>query len=96
VIILGKIKFTVPGVLASITGGNREIKIEANTVSQAISVLVTKYGNEFERRVLEVSGEPKRLLNFYVNGKNIRFLSNLETKLEDGDVVMLLPAVGGG
>lgn len=93
---MGKIKFTVPGVLASITGGNREIKIEANTVSQAISVLVTKYGNEFERRVLEVSGEPKRLLNFYVNGKNIRFLSNLETKLEDGDVVMLLPAVGGG
>ncbi len=95
-IILAKIKFTVPGVLASITGGNREIEIEANTVSQAISVLVTKYGNEFERRVLEVSGEPKRLLNFYVNGKNIRFLSNLETKLEDGDVVMLLPAVGGG
>ncbi len=93
---MGKIKFTVPGVLASITGGNREIEIEANTVSQAISVLVTKYGNEFERRVLEVSGEPKRLLNFYVNGKNIRFLSNLETKLKDGDVVMLLPAVGGG
>jgi molybdopterin converting factor small subunit len=31
-----------------------------------------------------------------VNGKNIRFLSNFETKLNDGDIVMLLPAVGGG
>lgn len=93
---MAKIKFTVPGVLANITGGNREIEIEANTVGDAISVLVTKFGNEFERRVLEVSGEPKRLLNFYVNGKNIRFLSNLETDLKDGDVVMLLPAVGGG
>lgn len=93
---MAKIKFTVPGVLASITGGNREIEIEASTVGDAISVLVSKYGNEFERRVLEVSGEPKRLLNFYVNGKNIRFLSNLETELKDGDVVMLLPAVGGG
>lgn len=93
---MAKIKFTVPGVLASITGGNREINMEANTVSDAISGLVSKYGNEFERRVLEVSGEPKRLLNFYVNGKNIKFLSNLETELKDGDVVMLLPAVGGG
>ena len=93
---MAKIKFTVPGVLASITGGNREIETEASTVGDAISVLVAKFGNEFERRVLEVSGEPKRLLNFYVNGKNIRFLSNLETDLKDGDVVMLLPAVGGG
>jgi adenylyltransferase/sulfurtransferase len=93
---MAKIKFTVPGVLANITGGNREIEIEASNVGDAISVLVTKFGNEFERRVLEVSGEPKRLLNFYVNGKNIRFISNLETELKDGDVVMLLPAVGGG
>ena len=91
-----RIKFTVPGVLASITGGNREIEMDALTVSDAVLRLVSKYGEEFERRVLEPTGEPRRVLNFYVNGKNIRFLSNLETKLNDGDVVMLLPAVGGG
>ncbi len=93
---MAKIKFTVPGVLASITGGSRDIEVDATTVGDAVSTLVSKYGEEFERRVLDPMGKPKRLLNFYVNGKNIRFLSNFDTKLNDGDVVMLLPAVGGG
>ncbi|HJN57905.1 MAG: MoaD family protein [Nitrososphaerales archaeon] len=93
---MAKIKFTVPGVLASITGGIREIEVDAATVGDAVSLLVSKYGSEFERRILDPTGKPKRLLNFYVNGKNIRFLSNFETKLNDGDIVMLLPAVGGG
>ncbi|MDP7657901.1 MAG: MoaD family protein [Nitrososphaerales archaeon] len=93
---MAKIKFTIPGVLASITEGNREIDMDASTVGDAVSFLVSKYGEEFERRILDPTGQPKRLLNFYVNGKNIRFLSNFETKLNNGDVVMLLPAVGGG
>ncbi len=93
---MAKIRFTVPGVLASVTGGNRQIDMEASTVREAISHLVSKYGEEFERRVLEPTGQPKRLLNFYINGKNVRFLSNLDTTLKDGDEVMLLPAVGGG
>ncbi len=93
---MARIKFTVPGVLASVTGGNREMEMSASTVRESVSVLASKYGAEFERRVLDPTGEPKRLLNFYVNGKNIRFLSNLDTVLSDGDEVMLLPAVGGG
>ncbi len=93
---MAKIRFTVPGVLASVTGGNRQIDMEASTVKEALSNLVSKYGEEFERRVFDVTGQPKRLLNFYVNGKNVRFLSNLDTQLSDGDEVMLLPAVGGG
>lgn len=90
------IRFSVPKVLASIIQGNKEINVEASTVREMVSVLATKYGEEFERKVLEPTGEPRRLLNFYVNGKNIRFLSNLDTQLKDGDEVMLLPAVGGG
>ncbi len=93
---MAKIRFTVPGVLASVTGGNRQVDLEASTVKEALSLLVSKYGEEFERRVFDVTGQPKRLLNFYVNGKNVRFLSNLDTQLKDGDEVMLLPAVGGG
>ncbi|HEY4699440.1 MAG TPA: MoaD family protein [Nitrososphaerales archaeon] len=90
------IRFSVPKVLASVIQGNKEINVDASTVREMVSVLAAKYGEEFERKVLEPTGEPRRLLNFYVNGKNIRFLSNLDTQLKDGDEVMLLPAVGGG
>ncbi len=93
---MAKIKFKVPRILANVTDGSGEIDLDVSTVREALSVLVSKHGEEFARRVLEPTGEPKRLLNFYVNGKNIRFLSNLDTELNDGDEVMLLPAVGGG
>jgi molybdopterin converting factor small subunit len=31
-----------------------------------------------------------------VNGKNIDFIDKLETKLSDGDLISLVPAVFGG
>lgn len=34
--------------------------------------------------------------NVLINGRNCMFVGGLETKLADGDVVDLLPVVGGG
>jgi len=93
---MARVRFIIPAVLASVTGGSREVEVEASTVREAVASLASSFGEEFKRRVLEPNGEPKRLLNLYVNGKNIRFLSQLETELSDGDEVVLLPAVGGG
>ena len=35
-------------------------------------------------------------LSALVNGRNIRFLQNLQSTLSDGDTVAFLPPVGGG
>ena len=40
---MAKIKFTIPGVLASITEGNREIDMDASTVGDAVSFLVSSF-----------------------------------------------------
>jgi molybdopterin converting factor small subunit len=32
----------------------------------------------------------------YINGKDVRFLGKLNTPLNDGDVVLILPAAMGG
>ena len=93
---MAAIKVVVPAVLASSTKGEREVRVAGQTVSEIIAELAKKYGETFERRVLDLNGKPRSVLNFYVNGKNIRFLSGLETQLRDGDEVMLLPAVSGG
>ena len=35
-------------------------------------------------------------MNVYVGGEDIRFLDGLDTAVEDGDEVTILPAVAGG
>jgi molybdopterin synthase sulfur carrier subunit len=35
-------------------------------------------------------------VNVYVGGEDIRFLDGLDTTVEDGDEVTILPAVAGG
>ncbi len=89
-------KVVIPAVMASATGGDRAIDITGETVEQVVSALSTKYGEPFQRRVLDAEGKPRSVLNLYVNGKNVKFLSNLQTQLGDGDELMLLPAVSGG
>ncbi len=42
---------------------------------------------------LELVGEEVQVL---VNGRNIEFLEGLETRVRDGDVVVLIPPAAGG
>ena len=53
-------------------------------------------GDEFKRRVLNDDGTPRSLINIYINGKNAKFSGGLDTSLNDGDEIYILPAVAGG
>jgi adenylyltransferase/sulfurtransferase len=76
--------------------GERRIRLEADTLKDAIDALVMMLGNDFARRVLDANGKPKALINIYINGKNARFLGGLDAKLNDNDKITILPAVAGG
>ena len=54
-------------------------------------------GDDFKRRVIDLNGKPRALINIYINGKNIRFNNTgMNSVLNDGDSVYILPAVAGG
>ncbi|MCW3996918.1 MAG: MoaD family protein [Candidatus Bathyarchaeota archaeon] len=67
------------------------------TVEVVLKTLSQKYGAAFTEYVYSgKTGEPKGFLQFLVNGVSIQTLSGLQTKLGDGDVLAVLPPVGGG
>lgn len=82
--------------ITSVTAGEKEAEVFASTLREVADKLVVKYGDAFRERIFDPSGKLKRLLNFYVNGKNVRFLKQLETPLNDNDEVLILPTVSGG
>ncbi|HNM97234.1 MAG TPA: MoaD/ThiS family protein, partial [Marmoricola sp.] len=44
-----------------------------------------------------IDGEDlRRFVNVYVNDEDVRFTGSLETTVNDGDQIVILPAVAGG
>ncbi len=89
------ITFTIPSVLNG-GGGEKKIDIDASTLSDAFIKISKTMGDDFKRRVLNNDGTPRSLINIYINGKNAKFSSGLDTELKDGDEIYILPAVAGG
>jgi molybdopterin converting factor small subunit len=89
------VSFELAGVLARIAG-ERQVTVEAGPLGAVLDTLASGRGDDFRDRLFDGSGRPRRFINIYVNGRDYRFLDKLDTVLQDGDVVSLLPAVSGG
>jgi sulfur-carrier protein len=71
--------------------------VEKVTVNTVLKTLSQKYGAPFTKYVYnDETMEPKSFLQFLVNGKSTSTLNGLETELKEGDVLAILPPVGGG
>ena len=85
----------IPAQLRPATGGEGEIEIEsAGTVGDALDAVFEQYEGLRER--ITEDGDLRRFVNVYVSGEDIRFGDGLETSLDDGAEVTILPAVAGG
>jgi molybdopterin-synthase adenylyltransferase len=92
---VANITFTIPSVLNQ-SGGEKKIEISSDSLIDAFAKISDIMGDDFKRRVLEGDGTPRSLINIYINGKNAKFANGMETPLNDGDEVYILPAVAGG
>ena len=70
---------------------------EKITIDAVLKKLTEKYGECFKDYVYNgETAEPKEFLQFLVNGNSSSTLGGLQTELKDGDVLAILPPVGGG
>ena len=84
--------------LREITGKKvDEIQLQNTvTVDELLTLLSEKYGKNFREYIYNKKGEVQGFLSFLVNGKNINIMQGFDTKLQENDVVAILPPVGGG
>lgn len=85
----------LPSQLRALVGGVGEVPVEASTVREAITAVDEAYpGIAF--RVLDDKGALRRFVNVFVADEDVRFLQGLDTVLDAGVTVSLVPAVAGG
>ncbi len=84
----------IPTQLRSVTGGDAETQVEeAGTVGEVLDGLYDRYDGLRDR--IAEDGDLRRFVNVYVGGEDIRFLDGLETSVDDGDEVTILPGRRG-
>jgi molybdopterin-synthase adenylyltransferase len=93
---MATIEFIIPSVLTKGTG-EKKIPLDATDLQDAFTKITEQLGEDFKRKVLDLNGKPRSLINIYINGKNMRFSNDgMATKLNNGDSIYILPAVAGG
>ena len=86
--------FTTLRELAGAPEERIELK-EGAMLADLIKIIASKYGKEAQD-YLYTKGKVDPSIYFLINGKNSRILSGLKTKLKNGDIIAIIPPIGGG
>jgi MoaD family protein len=89
------VRVRIPAALREFTDGAAEIVVEAATVADVMQVLGTR-SPALRQRILSSDGELRPYVRVYVGDRDARGLDGLQTRLDDGEVVSIIPAVAGG
>lgn len=84
----------IPTPLRTITK-DRTVEVEGKTLEECINNLEEKF-NGIKKRLINDDGEINKFINFYINGDDVRHLEGLETKIEPGSSIDIVPAMAGG
>jgi len=85
----------IPTPLRRITNGERVIEVNGGNLAQALEDLDRRFPG-FRAKIMDDRGELLQFVNIFVNEKDIRFLSGLQTPLAEGAEVSIVPAMAGG
>jgi molybdopterin converting factor small subunit len=85
----------IPPILRPEADGNRQVEVAGTTVREVLEGLVATYP-PLRDRIFDESDELPQFLNVFVDKTDVRLAEGLETRVESGAVVILLPAVAGG
>jgi molybdopterin synthase sulfur carrier subunit len=85
----------IPTPLRSYTDGQAEVAVDGGTVGSAMQSLVVQFP-ALKPHLYNENGELRAFVNLFVGEHNIKDLQGLETPLDEGDRLILIPSIAGG
>jgi len=85
----------VPHRLRPLTGGERVVNLDAESVGEALAQLVSRYP-ALRSRLCEQGGRLRPSVLFFVNSEDIRTRSGEQTPLSEGDELAIVLLAEGG
>ena len=85
----------IPTPLRYYTNGQAEVAVNGSNVAAAMRNLVEQYPT-LEQHLYNGKGEMRASVNLFLGQDNIKDLQGLETPINDGDTLRLIPSIAGG
>lgn len=86
---------SIAATLRSFTERNAKIELEGGSVEEVLNALADEY-SEIGKALFDEEKLLRPFVNVYVNDKNMDVMEGLQTKVDSGDEVLLLPVIAGG
>ena len=85
----------IPSALRAHTGGTTQVTIAAATVAQALRGLEERFPT-LVPLLRDEAGRLRPKVNVYVNDEHVRYRQGVQTPLQEGDTVLVVPIIMGG
>ena len=85
----------IPTPLRKFTAGEATVAVEGATVGEVLSNLTDDHP-DLKAKIFGDDGDVRRFVNIFANDEDIRFQEQLDTSVDDGDQVSIVPAIAGG
>ena len=85
----------IPPVLRPSVGGEREVEAAGAKVGEVLESLATEHPDT-RGQLFGDDGALNRYVNVYLNDEDVRVLDGLDTAVNPGDNLVILPAMAGG
>src|SRR5262245_56390835 len=89
------VKILIPTPLRPFTGQASSVDAPDGTVREVLTALTTQYG-DVAGHLFRDDGALRSFVNVYVGDDDIRHLEGLDTKVQTGQTVSIIPSVAGG
>lgn len=89
------VQIHIPTPLRAYTNSEASVTVTGNTVSEALADLLSRCPN-LQKHLYDAKGKLRSFVNLYLGDEDIRQLEGLETELEDGDELTIVPSIAGG
>ena len=80
--------------------GKRQMEIEipqGSTVEDVVAYMKDRWGEKLSPHFIDShSGDVHPYVRIMINGRTIQFLDGMDTLLQEGDEVLILPLASGG
>ena len=92
---MAAVEVRIPTVLQKVVGGPRSVQAKGDTVAQVLKDLEKNFPG-LKGRITDPQGKLNHFIIIFLNDQDIRFKKELDTPLQEGDVLSILQAIAGG
>ena len=89
------VKLRIPTPLRSFTQGKKTVVVRGKSVRETLQNLADQFP-DIRHHLFEADGTVRNFVNVYLNEKDVRTLSGIDTPTSEGDEILLVPSVAGG